>query len=170
MSRRQVRRAGAQHRGSVHEAPLPSDGSYGLRGLRRLGSPHDPRVPGAVPPGLDRIPIRVSCRGEATSSRDLANQVARPESTSHKGGSASWTERGAVLVRLDVPVHLVGAQVQPGEQIPDALRPVVATTNSASLDRLHVENGNPWSTGLDNAIFLICCRCGSVNVGGRPSA
>ncbi len=43
-----------------------------------------------------------------------------------------------------------------------------ATRNSASFDRLHVENGNRESTGRDSAIFLICWRWGRVNVGGRP--
>ena len=43
-----------------------------------------------------------------------------------------------------------------------------ATRNSASFDRLHVEKGRPWSTGLDSAILLISRRSGSVNVGGRP--
>src|SRR5437868_2832239 len=45
-----------------------------------------------------------------------------------------------------------------------------ATRNSASLLRLHVENGRPWSAGRDSAIFLICCRWASVKVGGRPPA
>ena len=45
-----------------------------------------------------------------------------------------------------------------------------ATKNSASFDKLHVENGSSWSTGRANATFLICCRCASVNVGGRPPA
>jgi hypothetical protein len=31
-----------------------------------------------------------------------------------------------------------------------------ATKNSASLARLQVEKGRPWSLGLDRAIFLIC--------------
>ncbi len=45
-----------------------------------------------------------------------------------------------------------------------------ATKNSASLDRLQVENGKSWSCGRDNAICLICWRSGSVNFGGRPPA
>src|SRR5215211_64765 len=45
-----------------------------------------------------------------------------------------------------------------------------ATRNSASLVKLHVENGRPWSPGRDRAIFLICWRWGSVKVGGRPPA
>ena len=43
-----------------------------------------------------------------------------------------------------------------------------ATKNSASLVRLHVEKGRPWSTGRDRAIFLMRWRWGRVNVGGRP--
>jgi hypothetical protein len=45
-----------------------------------------------------------------------------------------------------------------------------ATRNSASLARLQVENGNPWSSGRDRAIFYICWRWGKLNVGGRPPA
>src|SRR6266852_4037502 len=45
-----------------------------------------------------------------------------------------------------------------------------ATRNSASLARLHRENGSPCSAGLDLAIFLISRRCASVNTGGRPPA
>ena len=43
-----------------------------------------------------------------------------------------------------------------------------ATRNSASLVRLQVEKGRPWSTGRLRAIFLISRRSGRVNVGGRP--
>src|SRR5450755_2379036 len=43
-----------------------------------------------------------------------------------------------------------------------------ATRNSASFDKLQVENGRPWSPGLDLAIFLISRRCGKVDFGGRP--
>ena len=43
-----------------------------------------------------------------------------------------------------------------------------ATRNSASLDRLQVENGRSWSTGRDLAIFLISRRCARVNFGRRP--
>ena len=43
-----------------------------------------------------------------------------------------------------------------------------ATKNSASLDRLQVENGRSWSAGRDLAIFLISRRCGNVNFGGCP--
>ena len=43
-----------------------------------------------------------------------------------------------------------------------------ATRKSASLARLQVENGRPYSAGLDLAIFLTSRRSGSVNVRGRP--
>src|SRR5580700_10168130 len=43
-----------------------------------------------------------------------------------------------------------------------------ATRNSASLDRLHAENGRSCSAGRDLAIFLISRRWPSVNFGGRP--
>lgn len=43
-----------------------------------------------------------------------------------------------------------------------------ATRNSASLDRLLVENGRSCSVGVDLAIFLISRRSGRVNVFGRP--
>ena len=45
-----------------------------------------------------------------------------------------------------------------------------ATRKSASLARLHRENGSPCSAGLDLAIFLISRRCPSVNTGGCPPA
>jgi hypothetical protein len=45
-----------------------------------------------------------------------------------------------------------------------------ATKKSASLARLQVENGSPWSAGRAKAIFLIAWRCASVKVGGRPPA
>ena len=43
-----------------------------------------------------------------------------------------------------------------------------ATRNSASLARLQVEKGSPWSTGRDRATFFISWRWGRVKVGGRP--
>src|SRR6266704_6852351 len=43
-----------------------------------------------------------------------------------------------------------------------------ATTKSASLARLQVENGKPCSVGLDLAIVLTSRRCPRVNSGGRP--
>src|SRR5215467_2276064 len=43
-----------------------------------------------------------------------------------------------------------------------------ATRNSASLARLHVENGRSYSAGLAFAIFLISRRWAKVNFGGRP--
>jgi hypothetical protein len=45
-----------------------------------------------------------------------------------------------------------------------------ATRKSASLARLHRENGSPCSAGLDLAIFLISRRWASVNTGGCPPA
>src|SRR5216683_3140060 len=45
-----------------------------------------------------------------------------------------------------------------------------ATRKSASLARLHRENGSPCPAGLDLAIFLISRRWASVNTGGRPPA
>jgi hypothetical protein len=42
------------------------------------------------------------------------------------------------------------------------------TRNSASFDRLQVENGRSCSAGRDFAIFLISRRWASVNFGGRP--
>jgi hypothetical protein len=43
-----------------------------------------------------------------------------------------------------------------------------ATRNSASFDRLQVENGRSCSAGLDLAIFLTSRSCGKANLGGRP--
>ena len=43
-----------------------------------------------------------------------------------------------------------------------------ATRNSASFDKLQVENGRSCSAGRDLAIFLISRRWASVNFGGRP--
>jgi hypothetical protein len=43
-----------------------------------------------------------------------------------------------------------------------------ATRKSASLARLQAENGRPWSTGRDLAIFLISRRWPRVNFGGWP--
>ena len=42
------------------------------------------------------------------------------------------------------------------------------TRKSASLDKLHAENGRPCSAGLDVAIFLISRRWRRVNFGGWP--
>src|SRR5260370_21973712 len=46
--------------------------------------------------------------------------------------------------------------------------PPSATRKSASLARLHRENGSSCPAGLDLAIFLISRRWASVNTGGRP--
>src|SRR5207249_5614303 len=60
------------------------------------------------------------------------------------------------------------AEQHPQALMADAAATPSATRNSASLDRLQVENGRPWSAGRDLAIFLISRRCGRVNFGARP--
>lgn len=52
--------------------------------------------------------------------------------------------------------------------VADVVDPPSATTKSASLVRLQVENGRSCSVGLDFAIFLISRRSGRVKVFGRP--
>ena len=69
-------------------------------------------------------------------------------------GDPLLAEKKAQALMADVVDHPLGQEVG----------------QSASLARLQVENGRSWSVGRDSAIFLICCRCASVNVGGRPPA
>jgi NAD(P)-dependent dehydrogenase (short-subunit alcohol dehydrogenase family) len=73
--------------------------------------------------------------------------------------------RGALVLTSS----LAGLTAVPGDPIYAATKhAVVGLARALGLARLQVENGRPWSTGWDLAIFLISRRWPSVNFGARP--
>src|SRR2546421_658793 len=92
----------------------------------------------------------------------------------HRGGACRWPPAtGAwVAAALHCPLAAgVGLEVERTELVhaDDHARASTtpsATTKSASLATLQVENGRSWSTGRDSARHLISRRRSMLNTGG----